>query len=117
MTLASNLATRLVASYPDYWLEPVRGFMVHSARWNDAMLARAAGDNDRLLRMFGHGTPNAEALFYSALNSLTLVSQQTLQPFFEEDKVIKSRDVKYHALPWPKDALLALPFDTPIEMR
>lgn len=117
VALASNLATRLVASYPDYWPETVRGFMVHSARWNDAMLARAAGDNDRLLRMFGHGTPNAEALFYSAQNNLTLVSEQTLQPFFEEDKVIKSRDIKYHALPWPKDALLALPFDTPIEMR
>ena len=42
----------------------------------------------------------------------------TLQPFFKDDEGgIKSKDIKLHALPWPRDALLALPFGTPVEMR
>ncbi|MET4804292.1 hypothetical protein ABIA96_006897 [Bradyrhizobium sp. LB11.1] len=125
VALAANLATRLVARYPDFTPETVRGFMVHSARWSDAMLARVRDqhgrfDTERLLRTFGHGAPNPEMLFYSAQNNLTLVAEETIQPFFEDEedgKTLKSRDIKFHALPWPRDALLALPFDTPIEMR
>ena len=30
---------------------------------------------------------------------------------------VKSNDIKFHAIPWPRDALLALPLDTPVQMR
>jgi hypothetical protein len=121
--LAANLACRLIARYPEYAPETVRGFMVHSARWTDAMLARVRSpdgtfDTTRLLRTFGYGLPNPEMLFYSAQNNLTLVAEDTIRPFFEdEDGTIKSFDIKFHELPWPREALEALPFDTPIEMR
>jgi hypothetical protein len=120
--LAANLATRLVARYPELSPETVRGFMVHSARWTDAMKARAVDgqgrpDMERLLRTFGYGAPNAEQLFYSAGNNLTLVAQDSLQPFFKDGSTPKTHDIKFHDLPWPREALLALPFDTPVEMR
>ena len=72
---------------------------------------------ERLLRTFGYGAPNAEQLFYSAGNNLTLVAQDSLQPFFKDGSTPKTHDIKFHDLPWPREALLALPFDTPVEMR
>ena len=121
--LAANLACELAARYPDYRPETIRAFMVHSARWNDAMRERmkyedGSLDTTRLLRTFGHGVPDPEMLFYSAQNNLTLVAEETIQPFFlDEDGSIKSNDIKYHNLPWPREALEALPLDTPVEMR
>ncbi len=123
--LAANLACEFAARYPDYRPETIRAFMVHSARWTDAMRERAkyedgSVDTTRLLRTFGYGVPDPEMLFYSAQNNLTLVAEDTIQPFFldeEDSSTIKSRDIKYHQLPWPREALEALPFDTPIEMR
>jgi hypothetical protein len=121
--LAANLAAKLLARYPAFTPETLRGFMVHSARWTPAMIARATDaqgrlDTGRLLRTFGYGSPDAEALFYSASNSLTLIAEDTLQPFFKDDGgQIKTCDIKFHALPWPREALLALPLDTQVEMR
>ena len=120
--LAARMAAQLLARYPDFTAETLRGLMIHSARWLPAMLARAtddAGNIDsvRLLRTFGYGAPNSEALFYSADNDLTLIAQETLQPFFKDGAEIKSRDIRVHALPWPRDVLLGLPLDTPVQMR
>jgi hypothetical protein len=64
--------------------------------------------------------PDPERLFYSAGNSLTLIAQDSLQPFFKDEANnggIKTRDIKYHALPWPRDVLHALPLDTKVQMR
>src|ERR1019366_1186426 len=110
---------------PAFTPETLRGLMVHSARWTLAMRARATDgqgklDVIRLLRTFGYGTPDAEALFYSANNNLALIAQDTLQPYFKDEDNgggVKTRDIKFHALPWPRDALLGLPLDTPVEMR
>jgi hypothetical protein len=122
--LAANLATRLLARYPHFTPKALRGFMVHASRWTPAMIARATDlqgrvDIERLLRTFGYGTPNLEALFYSANNVLTLIADDTLQPYFKDPDGggIKTHDIKYHSLPWPREALLALPLDTQIEMR
>jgi len=120
--LAARMAAQLLARYPDFTAETLRGLMIHSARWSPAMLARATDDADnidfiRLLRTFGYGAPNSEVLFYSADNDLTLIAQETLQPFFKEGSEIKSRDMQFHALPWPRDVLLGLPLNTPVQMR
>jgi Subtilase family len=123
--LAANLVTKLLARYPAFTPETLRGFMIHSAYWTDAMIARATDgegrvDTGRLLRTFGHGTPNPERLFYSAGNNLTLIVQDSLQPFFKDeegDGGIKTKDIKYHALPWPREALQDLPLDTQVELR
>jgi len=120
--LAARMATQLLARYPNFTPETLRGLMVHSARWSPAMLERATDGNGnidsvRLLRTFGYGAPNSEVLFYSADNDLTLIAQETLQPFFKEDGDVKTRDIKFHALPWPRDVLLGLPLNTQVQMR
>ena len=38
VALAAQLATKTVARYPEFAPETVRGLMVHSARWSDAMI-------------------------------------------------------------------------------
>jgi hypothetical protein len=60
--LAANLAAKLLARYPEFTPETLRGFLVHSAYWTDAMKKRATDgqgkiDRGRLLRTFGYGTP------------------------------------------------------------
>jgi hypothetical protein len=123
-SLAARMAAQLVARYPALTAETVRGLIIHSARWSPAMRARAttpAGELDtgRLLRTFGYGAPDSEALFFSADNALTLIAQETLRPFFkdEEDGAVKSHDIRFHGLPWPKEALLDLPLDAQVQMR
>jgi len=121
--LGSGLAAQLLATYPSFTSETLRAMLVHCARWTPAMLARCTDDNgqidtERLVRTFGYGAPQAEILFRSASNNLTLIAQETLQPFFkDEDGRVKTRDIKFHSLPWPRDVLLDLPFGTPVEMR
>jgi len=74
------------------------------------MLARfdrqTASGRRSLLQCFGFGVPDEEALFWSARNSLTLIAQADLQPFFKEHgSAIKTRDIDLHSLPWPVEAL------------
>jgi len=114
--LAARLAAVLLARYPDFTSETVRALLVHSARWTPAMFARAAGNNTNLLRTFGYGAPDVQALLTSANNVLTLIAQSTLQPFLK-DKTIKTNDMNIHALPWPREALQALPAATDVKLR
>ena len=112
--MASRLAASPWAQYPDFMPETVRALMVHAARWTPAMLRRCTRpdrtlDVIRLLRTFGYGQPDEQELFSSAGNALTLIAQTAIQPFLKEDGTIKTRDLNLHALPWPTDALQALP--------
>jgi hypothetical protein len=120
--LAANLAARLAARYPDFTPETLRGMLVHSARWSPAMIERSKNaqgfsDSNRLLRTFGYGAPNVEELFSSANNSLTLIAQDSIQPFLKEGSAVKTNEIKHHALPWPADVLRALPLGAEVEMR
>ena len=120
--LAANLAAKLQSKYPEYWPETIRALMINSAEWTRAMRNRFSPLNTKdkyrqLLRYCGYGTPNERALFWSAKNELTLVAQDTLQPYFKESGTVKTRDINLHALPWPSDVLQNLPPDTQVEMR
>lgn len=123
--LAARLAARVQAQYPDFWPETVRALIVHSARWTPAMEARLlpSREQDRkqqhyrqLLRYCGYGVPDEGTLFWSTRNSLTLISQERLQPFFKEDTQIKTRDIHLHTLPWPTEVLEELG-ETNVVMR
>ncbi len=112
--LAARLAARVQAQYTDFWPETVRALIVHSARWTPAMEVRFLPSNEQdrkqqhyrqLLRYCGYGVPDEGTLFWSARNSLTLIAQESLQPFFKEDKQIKTRDIHLHTLPWPTEVL------------
>ena len=112
--LAARFAAIVWAKYPRLTPEAIRALMIHSAEWTPAMLARfrdAQGvvDYRNLLRCFGYGVPNLRRLLSSLDNSLTLVAESEIQPFFREDGRIKTREMRPHALPWPTEALTAIP--------
>lgn len=121
--LAARMAAILQSHYPDLWPETLRGLLVHSAQWTPAMRAAAGnlqikGNVRQLLRTCGFGVPQLHDALWSAKHALTLVIQDEMQPFtLGKDGNVRARDIHYHALPWPAEALRALPLGTQVEMR
>lgn len=74
------------------------------------------GDAVNRLRRYGYGVPSLGRALHSARSSLTLIAQQTLQPFTKEGSEIKTNDMGLHSLPWPKEQLLELG-QQPVTMR
>ena len=121
--LAARMAAQLMAAYPALWPESIRGLIVHSAEWTDAMRrsflpARPSkGDYAHLVRHCGFGVPDLERALWSISNSLTMVEEAQLHPFQREGKNQPTlRDMNLHRLPWPLAELEALG-ETPVEMR
>jgi len=133
--LAAWMAAQIQAQYPEAWPETVRALIVHSASWTDTMKKQFLQPDEsktsytRLLRICGYGKPNMEKALYCLSNSLTLISQATLQPY---DRVTKetvkengkktiqrpfvTRDMHLYDLPWPTDVLSSLG-ETQVTMR
>lgn len=121
--LAARMAAILQSHYPDLWPETLRALLVHSAQWTSAMRAAAGnlqikGNVRQLLRTCGFGVPQLHDALWSAKHALTLAIQEEMQPFTKgQDGTLRARDIHYHALPWPAEALRALPLGTQVEMR
>ncbi|WP_235668346.1 S8 family peptidase [Pseudomonas coronafaciens] len=116
-SLCSRMAAQLMAAYPGRWPESIRALIVHSAEWTDAMKQMFLPQNrnptkqdyERLVRHCGFGVPSLERAQWSASNSLTLIVEDTLQPFKKlRGKDPSPREMHLHELPWPKDELEAL---------
>lgn len=116
-SLCSRMAAQLMAAYPARWPETIRALIVHSAEWTDAMKQMFLPQNrnptkqdyERLVRHCGFGVPSLDRAKWSASNSLTLVVEDTLQPFKKlRGKDPSPREMHLHELPWPKDELEAL---------
>lgn len=119
--LASRLAALVWSKYPDLTPEAIRALIVHSASWSAAMRRRhtdAHGNLDfrSMIRCFGYGAPDFQKLLSSADNSLTLIAQDTIQPFHKEDGEVKYREMRLHSLPWPREALEAMQ-EIPVTLR
>lgn len=123
--LCSRMSAQLMARYPDLWPESIRGLIVHSASWTDAMKRMFLPEKGKptkaqitqLVRHCGFGEPNFEKAMWSADSSLTMICQESLQPFMKErGKNPKLRDMNLHRLPWPLAELEALG-ETQVEMR
>ena len=111
--LAARYAAMAWAKYPVLRPETMRALMVHFAEWTPAMLARFTDrhgkvDYKSVLRCFGYGVPNLGRLLSSLDNSLTLVAESELRPFFKDEGRIKTREMRPHELPWPTDVLTGL---------
>lgn len=110
------IAADIIAEYPEYRLETVRGLIVHSARWTGPMLASMEGENlrnrARIVRRFGMGVPSLERAKACAQNSVNLITEGSIRPFQNG----MAREVVWHQLPWPKSELLALG-ETQVHMR
>jgi len=121
---AAWFAASIQRAYPEIWPETIRALMVHSAEWTDVLKKQflppqhTKTDRERLLRICGYGVPDLESALYSAANSLTLIAQAELQPYDKkENGGYKTKEMHFYDLPWPKDVLLDLPLDTPVQMR
>lgn len=109
VALASKMAAELMTEYPNFWPETIRGLMVHSAEWTDAMLEgrdlRHENYRRAILRSVGYGVPILEKARYSANNSLTLIAEKSLQPYIIEDSRTKYNEYHLYELPWPSAVL------------
>jgi hypothetical protein len=123
--LCARMAAQVMAAYPQFRPETVRALIAHSAEWTPAMrqmFLPAVGQPSKqdfvhLIRHCGWGVPALELALWSARNSLSLVVEDVVHPYFKEQgRGIVSRDMKLHALPWPKEELEALQ-DTKVQMR
>lgn len=123
--LGARMSAQLMAAYPTFRPETIRALIVHSAEWTPAMRTcylpaqgtPSKSDFVRLIRHCGWGVPTLERALWSAGNSLTLVVEDVVRPYKKvKGKGIVSRDMNLHALPWPKEQLLALPPATQVEL-
>ncbi len=123
---AAGIGTRLLAQYPEFWGETLRGLMVHNAEWTLAMLDRmdelqSLGLSERdallnILQCYGWGVPNEERLFRSAGDALTLIAEDYLQPYRNVQGKVTLKEMKYFKLPWPTEILRQLNQEE-VEMR
>lgn len=117
--LASRYAAHIWTEYAHLWPESVRGLLVHSARWNDAMLKQFSDKKKHArLRTYGYGVPNLDRALKSVNNAATMVVQQSVQPFDwdSEAKRVKSKHMHLHELPWPIEVLRSIS-DQDVKMR
>ena len=112
-TLASRFASELMARYPTYWPETIRGLVIHAAEWT-SLMRRSYGPSDsrrdieNLVRHCGFGEPSLERAMWSAENRLTLIAQDEFQPFGQGATSVTMNEMHLHALPWPREQLREL---------
>ena len=118
------MAAQLRAEHPGFWEETIRGLLVHTAEWPEALKNQFVTQNaktafKRLLSICGYGVPDLQRALYSAQNQLTLIAQAQLQPFDKKPRGggFRTRDMHVYELPWPVDVLQSLPDKTPVQMR
>ncbi|HAF36709.1 MAG TPA: hypothetical protein DCG88_22465 [Sphingobacterium sp.] len=121
---ASWFAAKVAFEYPNAWAETIRGLMIHSADWNNAMRNQHEKQNNKrditnLLRTFGFGVPNLDKALYSQESALTFIAQETIQPFSYKEgssSDTETNEIHFFDLPWPSDLLLEMG-QTPVKLR
>lgn len=126
---AAWIAAKIQAQYPTMWPETVKGLMVHSAEWPDAIIqqykldTKKKGDVLKLMRICGYGVPDIDRALYCTSSVLTMVAEEYLQPFKintpktpKDSKRAVANDMHVYELPWPKDLLLNMG-ETQVKLR
>ncbi len=111
--LASNMAAKILTEYPNFWPETIRALIVHSAEWTPVMKRQFEAQASKkgklsLLRRYGYGVPNISQALRSARNDLTLVIEDKLFPLERKGSRVATREMNFHALPWPREELRVL---------
>jgi hypothetical protein len=108
---AARMCAILQSQYPDLWPETIRALIVESAEWTEAMRSHLPeepkkSDHGLLLKRYGYGVPNLERALFSARNALTLIAQDTIQPYVKRPgKKTALNEMKLYPLPWPQQQL------------
>lgn len=117
---AAWIAAQIQAEYPKAWPETIRGLIIHSADWPEAMKTQfmkannrgdySKADYGRLIRICGYGVPDLDRALACAANSLTLISETEIQPYTKKEghSGCSTNDIHIHKLPWPDTVLLGL---------
>jgi len=109
VALASKLAAELRLEYPNYWPETIRGLIIHSAEWTEAMKSgfnlEKQNGRIKLLRTVGYGVPSLDKAKFSADNSLTLIAEKEIIPYRKERSSVRYNEYHLYELPWPKEVL------------
>lgn len=114
--LAARCAARIWAHNPGLWPETVRALLVQSVGRPNALntgAATTAAQREQILRRVGYGVPDEGRASDSRFNEITLISEQTIQPFTEDGK---SGGMLLYQLPWPVKTLQAIA-DLQVELR
>lgn len=99
---------QLISAYPEFWPETIRALIIHSAEWTDEMKRQFCQEDTKkkgryiLLRTCGYGIPNLEKAIKCVNNSVNMIIQGEIQPFFSKDLL---NEMHLHTLPWPKEVL------------
>ena len=108
---ASWMTAQIQSILPNAWPETIRALMVHSAEWTPQLIEQFEIDTEKkrkigdLLRIAGYGVPDLEKASSCATNHLTLIAQESIQPFKAEGSQIKTNKMHFYKLPWPEEAL------------
>lgn len=109
--LASYMAAQIMTKDSSYFPETVRALIVHSAEWTPAMKTFFKSVKNKktkmrpFLRRYGYGVPDLNRALKSTKSDLTLIIEDTLQPFYLDKGKIKTRHMNFHELPWPSTKL------------
>ncbi len=116
--ISGSFIGELMATYPSFWPETIRGLLVHSAEWSQAMWDKLGYDKSKTTisnfsRMFGYGIPDLEKAKYSVASALTLIAQKdNFQVFMPKTDDVSSKakidnlsSILFIKLPWPKETL------------
>lgn len=118
---AAKLAAEIWDQYPNLWPESVRALLVHSARWTDSMVRRFGNceteeTTKQLVRTCGWGVPDFDRAVWSVDNELSMIAENTIQPYHWVGSDAKSHEMVLHSLPWPREVLQSLS-EAPVQMR
>lgn len=133
---AARMAAQIQVRYPDAWPETIRGLMIHSADWPQALKRQflekkskgeySKTEYGKLLRICGYGVPNLSKALACASNSLTLIAEAEIQPYTKVHKpatekkrsssVYATKDMHIYSLPWPREVLLSMGA-APVKLR
>jgi len=121
--LVAHMGAHLRRQYPELWPETIRALIVHSARWTRAMHERyrpsdAKGGYEHLVRHCGFGIPSLDRALWSAENRLTLMLEESIQPFIRKPgrSDCSLKELQVYELPWPIQQLRDLG-EVEVELR
>ncbi|BCX49855.1 peptidase S8 [Haloferula helveola] len=116
--LAARIAAQVTQRYPDASPETIRGLLVHSARWPQAVLDRLGLDPHQmrgneamqdLMRGYGFGVINEQRALDSLGNQTTFFTGESIQPYKGRAGDASFNECHLIRLPWPVDLLQANP--------
>ena len=114
--MVAGLAAEIMTWNPELWPETVRALVVHSAEWTDHMISETRTNKTQRLRRYGYGVPSRERALWTLQNDVSLIAEETIQPYSLNGSDAVMNESHFHDLPWPEAALSELG-DEPIEIR